>query len=198
MEVGAGTDASPWSHSSTLCPSRPLPLGVLRLQLAQGRRGNPDTKVQNDLSPFPSPREHRGALLLHRSRSLSFPRERQGAGLSTLCIVHASKIKTTLFRAPQSCGTQVRPVGKEAHTLRPAVQLGSATVPPPPRTRTPLTLSPPRHAGLPRVPVTLRSSTPLGALLPLPEATPLPQGTCSEIRVSEVQGAPGGSLLRAA
>lgn len=133
MEVSAGNDASPWPGSWTLRPSRPLPLGVLRLQPAQGQGSNPDTDVQKDLSPSQSPQGCRG-LLLHRSWSLSFPRERQGAGLPTLCIVRASKKKkkkkpTPSFHDPQSYGTRLRPVGKEAYTLRPSVQLGSATVP---------------------------------------------------------------------
>lgn len=61
--------------------------------------------------------------------------------------------------------------------------------PPPPRT---LTLPGTRRAEPTRVPVTLRSLTPLAALLSLPAATSLPLGTCSEIRVSKVQGAADG------
>lgn len=153
--MGAGNDASPWSDSWTLCPSRPLPLGVLRLQPAQGRGSNPDTEVQNDLSPFQSPQRRRG-LLLHRSWSLSFPRERQGVGLSTLCIVRASK-KNTPSVTPNLAGHDYDQSEKKPTPCAHQCSWARPRSLPPPRT---LTLPGTGCAGPTWVPMTLRSLMP--------------------------------------
>lgn len=57
-----------------------------------------------------------------RGKMLGFPP-------SASCAPQGKKRKNSPFRDPSSSGTRLRPVGKEAYTLRPAMHLGSATVP---------------------------------------------------------------------
>jgi hypothetical protein len=174
VEVSAGNDASPWPGSWTLRPSRPLPLGVLRLQPAQGQGSNPDTDVQKDLSPSQSPQGCRG-LLLHRSWSLSFPRERQGAGLPTLCIVRASKKKKKKSpplpsMTPNLTGRDYDQSEKKPTPYAHQCSWARPRSPPPPRT---LTLPGTGRAGPTRVPVTLRSLT-LSCSAPFPPYSYIP------------------------